>query len=381
MRGRAGAAAGWVALGILVVLVVLAVWAGSRGESVGLHERDPDDASPTGARAVAEVLRDQGVEVVVVHSISEATAQTRGHGGDTTLLLDDDWWMLGADAYARVADLTDSVLLVQPRDAALEAIVPEVVYAGFPASVADADCELPAAQRAETIIATGDAYDAPDDAIRCFPTPGGAASLVRLERSGTQITVLGSGDVLANETITDHGAAALALGLLGERGRLVWYQPGLDDLVVASDTGTLASRQADWYLPLMVLLLLVGIAAILWRGRRMGPVVVEDLPVEVRASETMEGRARLYERGAARGHAIDILRRSTIDRLARTLGLPRTADDDAVIAATAAATGRDPADVDALLRTLEARNDRAVVHLSDQLATLERDLTHSVRPR
>ena len=36
----------------------------------------------------------------------------------------------------------------------------------------------------------------------------------------------------------------------------------------------------------------------------MGAVVVENLPVEVRSSETMEGRARLYERGGLTVHAV-----------------------------------------------------------------------------
>ncbi len=42
-----------------------------------------------------------------------------------------------------------------------------------------------------------------------------------------------------------------------------------------------------------------GIAAAFWRGRRFGPLVVENLPVTVRASETMLGRARLYEKSRA----------------------------------------------------------------------------------
>ena len=175
-------------------------------------------------------------------------------------------------------------------------------------------------------------------------------------------------------------AAALALGLLGENPRLVWYQPDIDDYAFESD-GTLASRQADWYLPLVVLLLLVGVAAALWKGRRMGPVVVENLPVEVRSSETMEGRARLYERGGARDHALDTLRTATVARLARTIGLSRTASSDEVITACAAVTGRDRAGLDALLRTAGAVDDRAFVHLSDELLRLERELARDVTPR
>ena len=40
---------------------------------------------------------------------------------------------------------------------------------GFPGGTADAECALPAADRADRIVAEGDAYLAPADAIRCFP--------------------------------------------------------------------------------------------------------------------------------------------------------------------------------------------------------------------
>ena len=66
----------------------------------------------------------------------------------------------------------------------------------------------------------------------------------------------------------------------------------------------------------MILLLLVFLAAAFWRGRRLGPLVVENLPVVVRASETMEGRARLYQKSSARLHALDALRIGAIQRLA-----------------------------------------------------------------
>ena len=74
------------------------------------------------------------------------------------------------------------------------------------------------------------------------------------------------------------------------------------------------------------MLVLVALGAVFWRSRRVGPLVVENLPVVVRASETMEGRARLYERSNSRLHALDALRVGTVARLARTCGLPAHRD-------------------------------------------------------
>lgn len=379
MSRRLGAVLGWTAAALVVVLGVLAVWAAGRDGAAGDHLRSPDDTSDAGAMAVAEVLRDRGVDVVVARSFWEADAAV-GSGAGVTLLVDDDWWVLTPEAHEQVLTLSNEIVLVQPTDEALAEFTPGVGYGGFSGGVVDADCELPAAQRAERIEAGGDAYSAPADAIRCFPSEGDTFSLVQIERGSRTITVLGAGDILRNDFVTEQGNAALALGLLGGNSRLVWYQPDIDDYAFEPD-GSLASRQADWYLPLIVLLLLVAVAAALWRGRRMGAVVVEDLPVEVRSSETMEGRARLYERGGSRDHALGTLRTATIARLARTLGLARTATTDEVVNSVAAATGRDAASVDALLRTASARDDREFVRLSDELLRLEQQLSHDLTPR
>ena len=63
----------------------------------------------------------------------------------------------------------------------------------------------------------------------------------------------------------------------------------------------------------------------LWRGRRLGRLVPEPLPVVVRAVETTEGRARMYRRSRAHGRAAATLRAATLARLRDRTGLPRGA--------------------------------------------------------
>ena len=70
---------------------------------------------------------------------------------------------------------------------------------------------------------------------------------------------------------------------------------------------------------MVVQLWLTVILIALWKGRRIGPLVAEDLPVVVRASETVEGRGRLYRSRRARDRAAQALRTATIQRM-----LPRT---------------------------------------------------------
>ena len=367
-----------VAIALVVVVGVVAVWAAGSAGSSGQHSRSPDDPAPGGAMALAQVLEQQGVEVSITSSFWQ-TRDAVGDGDDVLLLVDDDWWVLTDEAYARVRELSRHILLVQPTDVALERLAPGVDYAGFGGGELTADCELRPVRRAETVDAGGDAYTAPASADRCLATDDDGYGLVRVENDGVEVTVLGLGEVLENRRITASGNAALALGLLGSQPRLVWYHPDVDDYAF-EETGSLASLQAAWFAPLVVLLLLVGVAAAVWRGRRMGPVVVERLPVEVRSSETMEGRARLYERGGAREHALATLRRATLTRLAGALGLGRLATPDEIIVAAASATGRDPASVAALLGARPAGDDRGLVRLSDELLRLEQDVARAVRP-
>jgi precorrin-3B methylase len=109
--------------------------------------------------------------------------------------------------------------------------------------------------------------------------------------------------------------------------------------------------------------------------------VAENLPVTVRASETMEGRARLYARGDARLHAIDALRIGAITRLAARLGLPGTAGLDEVVPAVAAITSLSSAQVGSILVGAVPGNDAELVTLSDQLRDLERRATRATTPQ
>jgi len=185
--------------------------------------------------------------------------------------------------------------------------------------------------------------------------------------------------VFANDEIATFGNAALALNLLGQDDTLVWYLPTLGDVAVTGPP-SLGDLTPGWVTPVMVLLFVVAITAMVWRGRRFGPLVAEDLPVVVRASETMEGRARLYARGNARLRAIDAIRIGAVTRMARAAGLPRTAALDEVVRTVAALTGRDPVAVHTLLVGDVPATDAALMRLSDAVAELEADASRAVRP-
>ena len=242
----------------------------------------------------------------------------------------------------------------------------------------DAQCSLPAAQRAGTISASEQGYRVDGiTAIECFPNTD-AYALLQYQDSGVQVTVLGSTAVLQNSMIASEGNAALALGLLGENEHLIWYIPGLDDLA-ALEPGA-AELVPGWLTPLVMLCFVVVIVAAFWQGRRQGRLVFERLPVVVPASETLEGRARLYQKAQALNHSLDYLRMGSLKRIAKAFGLPKTASVDEILTNVSALTGWDRGWLNGIYLNESAQSETDLMRLSDQLTRNESEIVKRVRP-
>lgn len=370
----------WIALALVVVVVTTVLFAIALQPRSSTDDLAADNPGPNGAEAVVRVLEQHGVHVTITHSLDRTEGALRDPL-NTTVLVYDPQELLTAAQHRRLLAATDDLVLVEPGFATLGDLVPGVDATGRTTATLDADCDLPAVRAAGTVSGGGRLYDADhaDGATTCLRTKGGAG-LVRLEVRGVRTTVLGIGSALQNGTIAHDGDAALALHLLGEHPALVWYLPGFDDLAESEPPASLADLTPPWVTPLVLLLLVAALAAALWRGRRLGRVVVENLPVTVRASETMEGRARLYERAGARLHALDAIRIGTTARLARLLGMPRTATVREIADAVAATTGRPRPEVAAILVDGVPESDARLVALSDALQRLEDDTARAVRP-
>jgi hypothetical protein len=229
-------------------------------------------------------------------------------------------------------------------------------------------------------VGDGYGYRAPKGTTLCFGSGDGMYSLVQVGQPDALVTVFGAPSVLDNGHVPERGNAALALNLLGEHENLVWYLPSVADYEDGG-TPTLGEISPEWLTPVVLLLILTGIAAAVWRGRRMGALVIENLPVTVRASETMEGRARLYATASARQHALDSLRIGTVQRVGALLGLPRVATVEEVVAAASAALGTDPRGIATLLLHAVPGSDAELVRLSDELLIFERRVSDALRPR
>ena len=127
----------------------------------------------------------------------------------------------------------------------------------------------------------------------------------------------------------------------------------------------------------MVVQLWLTVALVaLWKGRRIGPLVAEDLPVVVRASETVEGRGRLYRSRRARDRAAQALRSAALQRMLPRLGLAVGTPPPAVVLAIAQRTRADPESLWHILFGPPPTTDADLVQLTRALDDIERQVTH-----
>ncbi|MFG2637209.1 DUF4350 domain-containing protein [Streptomyces sp. NPDC048362] len=346
---------------------------------------DPRSADPYGSRAVAQLLAARGVSTRVVTTLDEARSAA---GPDTTVLVAVPDLLTGAQQttlHRATADSAGRTVLVAPGGSSVERLAPGVT--ADPASSAHSTlaphCALPEARRAGTADTGGVRYTTTHlDADSCYPGERLATLLRVPAASGNGDTiVLGAPDILYNDRLDEQGNASLALQLLGSRPHLVWYLPSVSDSS-ATDGGErkdfLDLLPRGWLWGTLQLFVAVVLAAF-WRARRFGPLVPEKLPVAIRASESAEGRARLYRKANARDRAAAALRSATRIRLAPLVGVPASQahSPEALLPALSAHLPGDGQSPHSLLFGPPPGDDAALVALTDQLDALEREVRHS----
>ncbi|MFE0208623.1 DUF4350 domain-containing protein [Streptomyces sp. NPDC058985] len=345
-------------------------------------ELDPRSADPSGSRAVAELLADRGVSTRVVSTLDDARAAT---GPDTTLLVAAPDLLTERQQTRLRSAVTGSggrTVLVAPGGPAVERLVPGVTAdpaLSFDSTLAPA-CDLPAARRAGTADTGGLRYSTHIEADACYPSRR-LATLLRVPDTSAEGTpgdtvVLGARDILVNDRLDDHGNASLALQLLGSRAHLVWYLPSLSDVPDPDDERSFFDLLPSGWLWGTLQLFIAAALAALWRARRLGPLVPEKLPVAIRASETVEGRARLYRKANARDRAAAALRSATRTRLAPLAGVPvaQAHTPESLLPALPAHLDGDGQSLHTLLFGPPPGDDAALIALADQLDALESEV-------
>jgi hypothetical protein len=349
-----------VTVAFVLALAVVVLGKGART----FTELDPDNPGPDGAQALARVLDDEGVDVTVARDAG--ALESTDVAADTTVVVTSAQY-LGEKTTERLLAHTRgaSLVLVDPGPGLVDAIGTSEP----PSRVTrdggwDAECSDPRFTGLRVEVDRALAYPGGG----CFPEDEGS-----LVVANGDVVLFGLAEALTNEQILRADNAAAAVRLLGERERLVWYVPTIEDLP-AGDGVSLETLLPRWIGPGIFLGAIAAIALVVWRARRLGPLATEPLPVVVKAIETTRARGRLYRKAQDRPHAADALRRATRTRLARRLDLSGSTDAG-LVREVARHTGRPESEVAALLdRSAGPRNDRDLITLARGLADLDREV-------
>jgi len=371
--GQRWRSARWVLLALAVIVGVATLASYLTAPRPG-GPMDPESTSPEGARALVTILREHGVDVIAADDIAAVENAARP---DTLILVAQTFYLFDDDLLSRLATLPGDRLLIAPVSRTREALAPEVKIGGT-TTFGDSkpDCDLREATRAGAVqLGLGDAYEAAGDVpvTRCY---GGA--LVRYIHDGREVTVVSASDFMTNSGLLKQGNAALAMNLAGSHPRLIWYAPQHSEAGAESGGSAriteLIPDQVIWVV--LQLCLVVALLA-LWKGRRIGPLVAERLPVVVRASETVEGRGRLYRSRRARDRAADALRTAALQRMMPRIGLGHDAEPPAVVTAVAERCGSSPQAVAHILFGPPPASDPDLVNLAHELDNIERQVAQS----
>ena len=370
-----------VGVALFVGLIVLLVWSSQPQDYTPLS---PGNSTGEGARAAAEILRDQGVDVRPAGTLGAVRIADPA----TTTLVVASPELLQEYQIEALLDYPGDLVVLGADDLTLTLAGTGLTSSRSAEAVTvDATCDDPDASAAGAIeVGPAGAWGMPAAGVTtCFVSPDGLIGYIDAPRDAGRLTVLASPVIVTNDHLDADGNAALTLRTLGRHPEAVWYvADGLDSSVPAWDDGdgiappdsvpTSPDFLPPGTLSAAFALGLAVLVAALWRARRFGPLVTEPLPIVVRASEATRGRARLYRRGRATGRATAALRAHAAVSIGRSLGVPRASGADALTDAVQRATGRDRADVTRLLYGPAPRTDAEMMSLIAELDTLESEV-------
>lgn len=344
----------WAFWGVVVVLlIVVSAFLASR-QSTNATWFDPDNPSPDGGQAIARVLSQTGVDVTPIRSLDDLMG-TESSAQDTLLISDPD--ALEPEQLDDIEQRFSSayrIVLLAPDPGILGEPYPEEQGSGCTIDWLDG---LQSAKRSTDVT-----YD-DTTGHACLAREDGYAA-VQLDDN---VLLLGATGAIANDSVLKADNAAIGLRALGGSKHLLWFS---GDATITGGRGG-GIPWPDWWRPMIAVLAAATAALMLWRGRRLGRLVREPLPVVVPAQETTVARGRLYRKAKDTDRAAQALREATRTRVSSYLGTPD------VVRAAANQTGRSEQEIATLLLDGPVTDDAELVHLATELTTLERQ----VRPQ
>lgn len=379
VSARTGGRRWWRIALVAAIVIGAALLLGRSGQAVGSTAAyHPNNPTAGGSQAIARVLAARGVEVIVAEG--EGALLHAPIDGDTTVVVTNTS-DLREDTVASLihaAGKAERLVLVRPERRVVRAIAPTVSMEEAPhgQDALISTCDTADVHRDDRLTRSQSQYRDSRAVSSCFVNDGYAVYLTTSAAGLSDLVLIGSTDTISNARTAQSDNGAVALRALGHSARVVWYVPDLRDVPPSSAAQT-ESFTPRWWGPMLLLLLFTALAAFWWRGRRFGRLVVEPLPVVVRAIETTESRGRMYHKARDSARAGAVLRDASRRRLAAYLGLAKSTPPDLLAEAVASATGRQLNEIRWLLDESLPQTDPALLDLAARLAALEKEIRRS----
>ncbi|UDY37141.1 DUF4350 domain-containing protein [Dermatobacter hominis] len=394
----------WIG-GLLIVAGLVAVLVLTSRQSAGTPF-DASSSAPDGYRALAILLRERGAEV---RTTTAARAAEDPPSAGQVLVVPAPELLTAPErrAFREAAEAGAVVATGGPlvEDDAFEDGFGDLFFPYDARTLADTpavptgqgDCDV------DRLVGLGPIDTAFSDpasvrsagaeARRCYGDLTGA--YVVEERVGEgSITTLGSAYLWANARLQpakEEGGepldnAVVALRLLGPTadGATTGTSITFVDAVPTAGVSPDGTQNPIDLLPTGVKLALVQLLAAFviyawWRARRLGPVVVERMPVEIAGSELVVAVGDLLRRKGTPQRAADVLRADARRELSARLGVPPGAPPGALVQVVAQRSGRDADALSAALLDGPVDSAEALVRLADSLSDIRQEvLQHHV---
>ena len=340
--------------------------AGYNNAPVGIRNKEGD-----GARALAQVLGHHGISVREVNAQQAASVDE-----NTTLVVIFPSRM--TDEMAKTIETRTNVVYVGLEDdhgsysVYLQGLRSAREYSSK--TWLTPGCTSDIAGRNQHLQASDYVLSGPANGWQlCFSDDGRNYAYAERSDSGRFRALIPDSLRLSNRAISEGGNAALAINTIGRTPKVAWYSPTRTDTPTGTSTEELLT--SPYLMPAFLMVIAACLLAGLARGRRLGPLTSERLPIEVPASETLIGKARLMRSQRAYEHAAQALRSSTASRIATALGVAHTADREALTHAMEQ-RGLPASRCSALLWGPPPTSEKALIRLANDLDALEKEIRH-----
>lgn len=363
----------WFVIGLGLVFVAL-VAGGPKSSGPAL---DPDSTSATGTKAFRLLLEESGARVDVRDT-------TPDRATDVAVLLADTTSAAMTDELQRWVEQGGILVVADARSSFTPGASSTTDRFGVVnASLARGDCRIDALQAVDRVAPPGAGvrFGVPEGADGCFTDEGGAAFVVDVPTGQGHIVSVGSAGVFTNEALGNFDNAVLAVDLMaprpGTRVAVLWGMApdggaGTDDRL--SDLISTGVRLA--FLQAFVAFLIYA----WWRGRRLGPPVLELQPVQIGGSELVAAVGNLLQQTRDPDRAARLLRADLRRRLSERLGLPPGAPPDIIADVTAARSGVDRHRVARAVSDLPVRTEDELLDLARDIDTIRTEVLHGTAP-